>query len=271
VFYLIAYMAGGRIFCKEVTICSKERGLVVFIKLQKIRRSKRYWGITAFLIVGFVAALVGLDWLDEQELAAIPGQPSVSPAGQISIIINIPERILAVYSDGQLHKRYRVAVGKGSTPTPVGEWNVVWKDYNWGTGFGTRWMGLNVPWGIYGIHGTNKPWSIGRYASHGCIRMRNRDVEELFEWVPVGTPVKIVGRPVRIERRLKYQTSGADVVLLQFRLKELGYLTTRADGLFGLETEAALRAFQATSGLEPTGIADKITIQLLGIGGEEKR
>jgi len=69
----------------------------------------------------------------------------------------VPERILEVYNDGQLYKKYRVAVGKSETPTPVGEWKVVWKDYNWGSGFGTRWMGLNVPWGIYGIHGTNNP------------------------------------------------------------------------------------------------------------------
>ena len=47
---------------------------------------------------------------------------------------------------------------------------------NWGGGFGTRWLGLNVPWGIYGIHGTNQPWSIGTQASAGCIRMFNRHV-----------------------------------------------------------------------------------------------
>ena len=131
----------------------------------------------------------------------------------------MPERILEVYNDGQLYKKYRVAVGKSETPTPVGEWKVVWKDYNWGSGFGTRWMGLNVPWGIYGIHGTNNPWSIGRYASHGCIRMRNRDVEELFEWVAIGTEVKIAGKKAKVQRVLKYKTSGPDVVQLQLKLK----------------------------------------------------
>jgi hypothetical protein len=44
----------------------------------------------------------------------------------------------------------------------------------------------------YGIHGTNMPNSIGRAASHGCIRMRNQDVEELFELVQVGDPVELV-------------------------------------------------------------------------------
>ena len=43
----------------------------------------------------------------------------------------------------------------------------------------------------YGIHGTNRPTSIGKAASHGCIRMRNQDVEELFELVQVGDEVEL--------------------------------------------------------------------------------
>jgi len=54
---------------------------------------------------------------------------------------------------------------------------------------GTRWIGLNQAG--FGIHGTNAPGSIGRAASHGCIRMRNRDAEELFEMVRVGDVVEI--------------------------------------------------------------------------------
>ena len=44
----------------------------------------------------------------------------------------------------------------------------------------------------YGIHGTNAPGSIGKAASHGCIRMRNRDVEELFAMVGVGVTVELL-------------------------------------------------------------------------------
>ena len=54
---------------------------------------------------------------------------------------------------------------------------------------GTRWMGFNLD-GL-GIHGTNEPESIGKEASRGCIRMLNRDVEELFSAVPRGTVVEI--------------------------------------------------------------------------------
>ena len=55
---------------------------------------------------------------------------------------------------------------------------------------GTRWIGLSKAG--YGIHGTNAPESIGRAASHGCVRMRNRDVEELFALIGVGTLVEVV-------------------------------------------------------------------------------
>ena len=43
----------------------------------------------------------------------------------------------------------------------------------------------------YGIHGTDHPESIGKAASHGCVRLRNEDIEKLYDMVPVGTPVYI--------------------------------------------------------------------------------
>ncbi|MDR3564981.1 MAG: L,D-transpeptidase family protein [Negativicutes bacterium] len=235
------------------------------LKVLKINKPVVFFSMVLLILAGMVAGLWGIDYLDEQELAAIPGQTSLPPQGKVSIVVKINECVLELYDAGSLHKKYRIAVGKSDTPTPIGEWNVVWKDYNWGDGFGTRWMGLNVPWGIYGVHGTNDPWSIGRFTSHGCVRMRNRDVEELFEWVPIGTEVKITGRKIKLQRKLKYQMSGADVVILQMKLKELGYFTTRADGLFGPSTEAAVRAYQVTQGLAPTGVADKAMAEQLGI------
>jgi L,D-transpeptidase ErfK/SrfK len=42
------------------------------------------------------------------------------------------------------------------------------------------------------IHGTPQPWSVGHHSSHGCIRMLKADVEELFDTVPIGTPVFIL-------------------------------------------------------------------------------
>lgn len=231
----------------------------------KLRRSRVLFSVALFVLMSLFLGMIGFEYMDERELAAIDNQPITKPPGNVNIVINISKRNLEVYNDGQLYKTYRIAVGKSQTPTPIGEWNVVWKDYNWGTGFGTRWMGLNVPWGVYGIHGTNKPWSIGQFASHGCIRMRNKDVEELFEWIPIGTPVKIEGRKIKVQRVLKYQMTGADVVLVQMKLKELGYLNSRADGIYGNVTAEAVKAFQADQGLEATGVVDKMLVEKLGI------
>jgi lipoprotein-anchoring transpeptidase ErfK/SrfK len=61
---------------------------------------------------------------------------------------------------------------------------------------GSRWMGLSAKG--YGIHGTNVPTSIGKAASHGCIRMRKQDLEELFEMVTVGTIVELVDEPTEV-------------------------------------------------------------------------
>lgn len=231
----------------------------------RIRRSQIFFSVAILLLMSLIFGIVGFEYMDEQELAAIDNQTTTAPLGAVNVVIKVSQRLLEVYSDGNLHKKYRIAVGKSETPTPMGEWNVVWKDYNWGTGFGTRWIGLNVPWGIYGIHGTNKPWSIGQFASHGCIRMRNKDVEELFEWVPIGTPVRIEGRKLKVQRTLKHQITGSDVALLQMKLKELGYLNSRADGIFGDVTKQAVEVYQAEHNMEITGIVTKQMSELLGI------
>ena len=54
---------------------------------------------------------------------------------------------------------------------------------------GSRWIGFKPS---YGVHGTIFPESIGKAESHGCVRMNNKDVEELYGLVVVGTPVKII-------------------------------------------------------------------------------
>src|SRR5690606_25498801 len=145
----------------------------------------------------------------------IPGATE-KPQGKMEILIDTEKFTLTLLVDDKPFKTYTVGVGRPTqfTLTPVGEWRIVHKDKDWGDGFGTRWMGLNVPWGIYGIHGTNKPWTIGTRASGGCIRMLNHEVEELWEWVPLNTPVKIVGvePDVKFNRVIRSGASGTDVV-----------------------------------------------------------
>jgi L,D-transpeptidase ErfK/SrfK len=63
---------------------------------------------------------------------------------------------------------------------------------------GKYWLQLSS--GGYGIHGTNAPWSVGKYTTHGCIRLRPDDIERLYNEVPTGTAVDIVDEPVKLAR-----------------------------------------------------------------------
>ena len=106
------------------------------------------------------------------------------------IVIRVKSRKLDLYRQNNLYKTYPVAVGKLLTPTPKGSFRIINKSINPGGPYGTRWMGLSKP--HIGIHGTNNPASIGKAASKGCIRMHNKDVEELYNLVEIGTRVNIV-------------------------------------------------------------------------------
>lgn len=109
-----------------------------------------------------------------------------------SITIDVNNHTLTLIRNGIINKVYPVAVGKPSTPTPKGTFQIVNKAMNPGGPFGARWLGLNAPNGHYGIHGTNNPSSIGKDISNGCIRMYNKDVIELYNLVQIGTTVKII-------------------------------------------------------------------------------
>ncbi len=114
------------------------------------------------------------------------------------IIINLTSRTLFFYKDKSRFSEYPVAIGKPYSPTPTGIWSITGKILNPGGILGSRWMQLSIPApdGVYGIHGTNRPESIGNAASLGCIRMHNRHVEEIFPLTPVGTRVEIIKKPL---------------------------------------------------------------------------
>ena len=131
------------------------------------------------------------------------GQKLIIPAAALRIEIDKSENRLRLFNKSRLVRSYPVATGNQGV-TPVGTYTVAtrliqptwyWQgiavkpddpDYP----LGTRWLGLSKRG--YGIHGTNEPDSIGKQLSHGCIRMFNEDVEDLFEVIAVGTAVKIV-------------------------------------------------------------------------------
>lgn len=111
--------------------------------------------------------------------------------GGARIKINLTERKLYLYQGERLYGSYLIAIGKPSTPSPVGTWTIVNKTIlSGGQVYGSRWMGLSKP--RYGIHGNNNPNSIGKAVSNGCIRLYNHDVEHIFPLVHIGTEVKIV-------------------------------------------------------------------------------
>jgi hypothetical protein len=191
------------------------------------------------------------------------------PGREVSIEVNLQHNRLTVIIDGVRFKSYPIALGKPETPTPVGDWKVINKYKNWGKGFGTRWIGLNVPWGIYGIHGTNRPHSIGENASHGCIRMLNRHVEELYELVSIGTRVSIIGHPLgephMAPRRLARGDRGADVMLVQYQLKGWGFYRGKCHGIFDRATELALIAFEKKHQLQVDGVVGMLDYQAMGL------
>ncbi len=101
-------------------------------------------------------------------------------------------RLQLSLADGQrVLVTYPIAIGKAMTPTPLGDFYIVSRIMHPGGILGTRWLGLNYD--AYGIHGTNRPESIGHMASNGCIRLYNHHVEVLFDNTPFGTPVYIRG------------------------------------------------------------------------------
>ncbi|MEI7028370.1 L,D-transpeptidase family protein [Paenibacillus sp. y28] len=200
---------------------------------------------------------------------AEPSLPIVKEEGLLSIEVYPLRHQLIVRRQGQVIKQYRVAVGNPATPTPIGEYQIVYKGKDWGPSFGPRWLGLNVPWGTYGIHGTNRPDSIGQHKSHGCIRMRNQDVIELFEMIPLGTKVTIYGHVLgdseQSPRDLAEGDVGGDVQLIQSRLKSAGYYTGLCNGKFGSGTTAALRNFQRDHQLIPNGVVSTKVYEALGL------
>ena len=105
------------------------------------------------------------------------------------IYIELSKRRLLLKNNNNIYGTYPVAVGKPSTPTPIGDFEILNKIMNPGGVLGTRWM--QFTWQEHGIHGTNQPSSIGKAISLGCVRMYNHHAEAVYSQVITGTPVII--------------------------------------------------------------------------------
>ncbi|PSB32430.1 L,D-transpeptidase [Stenomitos frigidus] len=141
-------------------------------------------------------------------------EPDLSPTDAdtqaLRLEIRLSRRQVTLYRGETPLKSYAIAVGRPGWETPVGTYEVkqMIKNPTWvhplqkgvvipggdpENPLGRYWIGFwtdGKNW--IGFHGTPTPRSVGRAASHGCVRMYNKDVEELFKQVTLGTVVKVV-------------------------------------------------------------------------------
>ncbi|MBD2022575.1 L,D-transpeptidase [Leptolyngbya sp. FACHB-36] len=141
-------------------------------------------------------------------------QPSATPAATTSkplrLEIRLSRRQVTLFRGNNVVKRYPIAIGRPGWETPKGTWEVkqMIKNPAWihplkkgvlipggdpENPLGRHWIGFwtdGKNW--IGFHGTPNPKSVGSAASHGCIRMYNKDIEDLFRQVSPGTPVTVV-------------------------------------------------------------------------------
>lgn len=141
---------------------------------------------------------------------------SGSEAGR-RIEINVAECRLRLLEGNKTLATYPVGLGRPGFRTPLGSHQVLrmvdnpsWENPYKAPGvsrikagpmnpLGTRWIGFkNDPHGEFGMHGTDRPQSVGKYSSHGCVRMKVPDAEALYKQIKVGTPVDVVYRPYQV-------------------------------------------------------------------------
>lgn len=203
---------------------------------------RRRWLIPAVALLMAAAASVTLSAFGERSAPYI-------------IYVDVEQKSLTVWQDGVQVRQYTVATGAWNTPTPLGVFTINSRFSGRMSGFGTCFLGLNVPWGSYGIHGTNKPESIGSNASHGCIRLRVKDAEELYALVPNGTRVVIECGPYgelgASLRPLKNGDRSSMVRAVQRKLRALGYYAGWPDGVYGEGTARAVSAARRALSLPP--------------------
>ncbi|HKW88937.1 MAG TPA: L,D-transpeptidase [Candidatus Acidoferrales bacterium] len=152
----------------------------------------------AILVIAFAAKARA----QERQVSTCLGASRAAKRAVRRIVVSIPDRKLVLLEDGRVLLSFRIAVGAPASPSPNGTFRVadMVADpvyYHPGEAIppgadnpvGPRWIGLSIKG--FGIHGTNEPRLIGRRASHGCIRLNNRDVKILFAYLRIGDAVEL--------------------------------------------------------------------------------
>lgn len=147
---------------------------------------------------------------DESELEVRVIEPEVTAdAFRRVLLVHIGDNKLYLYSDGEIVRQWKVATGQPEYMTPTGVFHVTEKRYlpTWVNPAPTTWgasMPASIPpgpanplgvralnWSAPAIrfHGTSATYSLGYNASHGCVRLSNDEVVELYDMIDVGTPI----------------------------------------------------------------------------------
>jgi L,D-transpeptidase ErfK/SrfK len=279
---------------------------------ESIYEIARHFGVSASALYN---ANVG-DLLEGDEVLLIPtehvapvrwvARPVEAPeggGGEVAaegLVVNLTERNAYWYQGGEPVRAFPVAIGMRGWETPTGEFTIVnrrknptWFPPKWAleekpvppgpdNPLGDRWMGLSEPG--YGLHATNAPSSVGRYVSHGCLRMYPEHAHELYELVGVGTPVQIIYERVvfgfRPEEGMVYMAYYPD----PYRLREVRPEDVR-EWLeeYGLEEvvdmEAVGRALERPRGTPEAVVGSRTQVRVngrpvkfalgpVGVGGE---
>lgn len=171
--------------------------------------------------VELVAANPGVDpWVPGAGVElTLPTAHLLPDAPRDGIVINLAELRLYYFAPEGPVATFPLGTGKAGRETPLGETRVVAKRANptWvpppsiraerphlpaavppGPNNPLGAFALDLGWDQYVIHGTNKPFGIGRRVSHGCIRLYPEDIARLFEEVSIGARVTVVDQPVKI-------------------------------------------------------------------------
>lgn len=158
-----------------------------------------------------VGQLANFNWVKEKigsRDRSSPREAIKAEDDAVTLTLSLSARSLEVKSPNGITTRYDVAVGQDDWQTPTGEFTVLNKLENpaWqhpltkeeippgpDNPLGTRWIGFWTDGQAQiGFHGTNQEDLIGEAVSHGCVRMRNRDIQVLYDKVNVGTQVVVV-------------------------------------------------------------------------------
>jgi L,D-transpeptidase ErfK/SrfK len=198
---------------EEEFVVEKSQGLIYLARI----RGLRPWVLAKQTKLGVNAGLKPGAVLKFDTSHIVPTEVSHG------LVVNLPELLVYQFHKGVYQRRYAVAVGKPSWPTPTGSYTIVDKRENptWNVPesiqeemeemgmeviekvppgpnnpLGKYWIGTSAE-GV-GLHATNRPWSVGQYVSHGCMRMLPDEIAQLFPQVDVGAPIKIIYQPVKM-------------------------------------------------------------------------